>query len=164
VRGRPVAAALAERWPGDVWECSHVGGDRFAGNVVVLPDGTYYGNVGADDAVPTIERHLDGVVDPERLRGSSLLPPVAQAAAIAVHEQLGPAGPRDVRSAVVERTGHERWRVELTCVGPLPHRVVVDVEAHHEEAALLTCRASHATSARTFVVTDVRAPSGPGGS
>ena len=30
VRGRPVAAALARRWPEATWECSHVGGDRFA--------------------------------------------------------------------------------------------------------------------------------------
>ena len=39
IRGRPVAAALAARWPDLVWECSHVGGDRFAPNVVLLPDG-----------------------------------------------------------------------------------------------------------------------------
>jgi hypothetical protein len=164
VRGRPIAAALTDRWPGDVWECSHVGGDRFAGNVVVLPDGTYYGNLGRDDAVTTVERHLAGVVDPERLRGSSMLPPVAQAAAIAAHERFGPAGPRDVRSAVVASAGHERWRVELTCAGPLPPTVVADVEAQHAPAAMLTCRAPHATSARSFVVTDVRAPSGPAGS
>jgi hypothetical protein len=164
VRGRPVAAALAERWPAAVWECSHVGGDRFAGNVVVLPDGTYYGNLGRDDSVATVERHLGGTVDPERLRGSSMLPPVVQAAAIAAHERFGPGGPRDVLSAVVESAGHERWRVELTCTGALPTRVVADVEAQHAPAALLTCRAPHATSARSFVVTDVRAPSAPAGS
>ena len=45
VRGRPVAAALAERHGDRVWECSHVGGDRFAASVVVLPDGTYYGGL-----------------------------------------------------------------------------------------------------------------------
>src|SRR5690606_35152795 len=38
VRGRPIAAELATRWPDVVWECSHLGGDRFAGNVVMLPD------------------------------------------------------------------------------------------------------------------------------
>ena len=51
LRGRPVAAALAARWPGQVWECSHVGGDRFAPNVVVLPDGFYYGNLDPETAV-----------------------------------------------------------------------------------------------------------------
>ena len=34
--GRPVAVALAEARTGwDVWECSHVGGDRFAANVLL---------------------------------------------------------------------------------------------------------------------------------
>ena len=45
LRGRPVALALASRWPDLVWECSHIGGDRFAPNVVLLPDGFYYGNL-----------------------------------------------------------------------------------------------------------------------
>jgi hypothetical protein len=34
VRGRPVAAALAAAYPERTWECSHIGGDRFAANVV----------------------------------------------------------------------------------------------------------------------------------
>ena len=34
-----MAAVLAERWPDLVWECTHVGGDRFAANILVVPDG-----------------------------------------------------------------------------------------------------------------------------
>jgi hypothetical protein len=45
LRGRPVAAALGALRPGRVWECSHVGGDRFAANVLVLPVGYLYGRV-----------------------------------------------------------------------------------------------------------------------
>ena len=49
----PAARSAAARWPRRsppagrslVWECSHLGGDRFAPNVVVLPDATYYGNL-----------------------------------------------------------------------------------------------------------------------
>ena len=36
VRGRPIAAALAAAHPRRVWECSHVGGCRFAPAVVLL--------------------------------------------------------------------------------------------------------------------------------
>ena len=49
-RGRPVAAALAAAHPEQTWEVSHIGGDRFAANVLVLPDGLYYGRVSAADA------------------------------------------------------------------------------------------------------------------
>jgi len=157
VRGRPVAAALGKHHGRRVWECSHVGGDRFAPSVVVLPDGTYYGGLDETDAVDVLDRHLAGTVTPARLRGSSLLPPVAQAAAVAVHERFGPGGARDVRSASIETIGPGEWTVELTCSGPLPARVVVAVEARRSAPAVLTCRATQETSARTFVVTDLQA-------
>ncbi len=156
VRGRPVAAALAERHGDRVWECSHVGGDRFAASVVVLPDGTYYGGLEGSDAAGILDRHLAGTVTPGNLRGSSLLPTVAQAAAVAVHERFGPGGARDVRSATVETLASGQWRVELSCGGPLPARVVATVEAHRSAPAVLTCRAPQATSARTFTVTGLQ--------
>ncbi|WP_324278249.1 sucrase ferredoxin [Blastococcus brunescens] len=50
LRGRPLARALPTPGPADVWECSHLGGDRFAANVLVLPHGFYYGQVPGDGA------------------------------------------------------------------------------------------------------------------
>ncbi len=156
VRGRPVAEALSRRHGDKVWECSHVGGDRFAASVVVLPDGTYYGRLDDADAGDVVDRHLAGTVTPEHLRGSSMLPPVAQAAAVAVHERFGPGGARDVRLASIETVGSGRWKVELSCDGALPGRVVAEVEARRSSAAVLTCRAAQETSARTFAVTDLQ--------
>ena len=43
--GRPVMRALTDAGAPDAWECSHVGGDRFAANIVCLPEGIYYGRV-----------------------------------------------------------------------------------------------------------------------
>ena len=157
VRGRPVAAALAERHGDLVWECSHVGGDRFAASVVVLPDGSYYGGLDDAEACDVLERHLAGTVTPSRLRGSSMLSTVAQAAAVAVHDRYGPGGPRDIHAERIETIGTGRWRVELWCEGALPARVVAAVEAHRSPPAALTCRAQQETSARTFEVTDLRA-------
>ena len=98
VRGRPVATALARRWPAATWECSHVGGDRFAANVVVLPDGTYYGGLDADSASDVVAGHLDGRLDPTHLRGSVRWPPAAQVAVAEVHASLGPYAADDVRA------------------------------------------------------------------
>ena len=157
IRGRPVAAALAERHRDRVWECSHVGGDRFAASVVVLPDGTYYGGLDGFDAVDVLDRHLAGTVTPSRLRGSSMLTTVAQAAAVAVHERFGPGGPRDIHAEHIETIGTDHWRVGLWCEGALPAHVVVAIEAHRAAPAALTCRALQKTSARTFRVTDLQA-------
>jgi hypothetical protein len=156
IRGRPVAAALAERHGDRVWECTHVGGDRFAASVVVLPDGTYYGGLDDTHACDVLDRHLAGTVTPSHLRGSSMLSTVAQAAAVAVHERFGPGGARDVHAESIETIGPSQWRVELWCEGALPARVVVAVQAHRSTPAALTCRAPQETSARTFEVTDLQ--------
>jgi hypothetical protein len=88
LRGRPVAAALSEVRPGRVWECSHVGGDRFAANVLVLPAGLLYGRVlpfAAPEFVDAAE--ADEVVG-ALLRGRVGLPPAAQAALAFAYEHL----------------------------------------------------------------------------
>jgi hypothetical protein len=88
LRGRPVAAALAAQRPGRVWECSHVGGERFAANVLVLPGGLLYGRVlpfAAPEFVATTEQ---GEVVGALLRGRVGLKPVAQAALAFAYEHL----------------------------------------------------------------------------
>ena len=79
-RGWPVAVALTDEFPEQTWQCSHVGGDRFAANVVILPHGLYYGHVTPDDAVAIAHRHGEGRVTIESLRGRSTFAPAVQAA------------------------------------------------------------------------------------
>jgi hypothetical protein len=88
-RGRPVAAALAEAHPGQAWEISHIGGDRFAGNALFLPHGLYYGRLDAPTAVAVTGAHLAGQLDLDHLRGRSGFPMPVQAAEIALRRQLG---------------------------------------------------------------------------
>ena len=81
LRGRPVAYALAEALaPGRVWECSHVGGDRFAGNMVSLPSGLYLGRVEPEEVSAVAELIDAGRVPVHYLRGRSSLSTPAQAA------------------------------------------------------------------------------------
>lgn len=49
--GRPVAAALAQRWPEATWETTHLGGHRFSGTLLALPSGHTLGRLAADTAV-----------------------------------------------------------------------------------------------------------------
>jgi (2Fe-2S) ferredoxin len=154
IRGRPVAAALAQRWPAQVWECTHVGGDRFAPNVVVLPDGFYYGNLTPDSAVDTVSAHLAGAIVTENLRGMAGPPPAVQAAVIAAHTEFGPLGAGDivVRHSVhlAAAGGHgSTTDVELAVEG---RRVRAHVLAVRRAAAQLTCRAERETPAMEYQV------------
>lgn len=140
VRGRPVALALAARWPDQTWECTHIGGDRFAANVLVVPDGTVYGGLDAQSAVGVIGEHLLGTVDTEHLRGFSAHPPPVQAALAAVLRAHGPGAVSDVRPGEVVTTGDD-WRVEVLGSGVVPVRSEVTVRRTRQAPARLTCRA-----------------------
>jgi hypothetical protein len=89
VLGRPVAEALALHAPEAVWETSHVGGHRFAGNVVLLPEGLVFGGLDPAGALAVLARHAEGRLALSALRGRSALEPVAQAAEVLVRERLG---------------------------------------------------------------------------
>lgn len=78
--GRPLAKELAGLLGDRVWECSHIGGDRFAGNLVCLPDGVYYGRLSAAEASRVAGLHERGRVALEHYRGRCWYPPVVQAA------------------------------------------------------------------------------------
>ena len=87
--GRPVAQALAARFGPLVWETTHVGGDRFAANLVHLPSGRYYGRLDPDDAVRVAEAALRGRIDLDKFRGTAGLPEIAQAAECLLRRALG---------------------------------------------------------------------------
>ena len=69
--GMPVAIALDLEWPERTWETSHIGGDRFAGNVLILPLGIYYGRVQPSEAVTLIEQLDRGNLSLDHYRGQS---------------------------------------------------------------------------------------------
>lgn len=86
--GRPVVRGLRDAGVGEVWESSHVGGDRFAANLVLLPTGVYYGRVPPDDAARLVEDHDRGLLHLDHYRGRSCYQPMTQAAEIFLRREL----------------------------------------------------------------------------
>ncbi|WP_242496722.1 sucrase ferredoxin [Rhodococcus sp. Q1] len=154
VRGRPVARALAKHWPEQVWECTHVGGDRFAANVVIVPDGVYYGGLDAESSVVTIEEHFSDRIHHHHLRGYTDLAPLQQAAIAATLRRFGPAGRSDYTVAESARQG-DLWRIRLTGRAPHPERVEVELQVHRSPPCRLTCRGAAASSALVYEPTSV---------
>jgi hypothetical protein len=71
VHGRPLVDAVASVAGPRVWETSHVGGHRFAGNLVCFPDGLYLGRLGPADGVRAVELYERGRILVSHLRGRS---------------------------------------------------------------------------------------------
>ena len=87
--GIPVARSLHTALGDRVWECSHVGGDRFAGNLVCLPDGQFYGHLDPASAHRAVTAHEEGRILLEHWRGRSCHPFAVQAAESLVRGRLG---------------------------------------------------------------------------
>jgi Sucrase/ferredoxin-like len=117
VEGRPIAAALAGRHPGRVWEATHLGGDRWAANLLTVPAGYLHGHVDAEQAGRVADAALAGMVELERLRGRTVLPPWAQAAEVAVRRKTGRLGVDDVAVAWHEGAGDDEYEVGVVA-GP----------------------------------------------
>ena len=78
--GLPLLTELHELGGTNVWGISHLGGHRFAGNVLVLPDRMLYGQVRRDFAKIFYNTIEAGVVPELFLRGRMNIQPFAQAA------------------------------------------------------------------------------------
>ncbi len=144
-RGRPLAAALTTAAPDHTWEVSHIGGDRFAANLLVLPHGLYYGRLGPGDAAAFVRTHLAGQLDLEHLRGRSAYPFAVQAAEIYLRRRLGIL---DIEPLAL--TKHTRQATETRAVfsvgpggdGDTTRRWEVRVHTERGEPRQLTCRAT----------------------
>jgi hypothetical protein len=137
--GRPIATALDEAQPDATWEVSHIGGDRFAGNLLVLPHGLYYGRLDPLAAVAVTAGHRTGHLDLDHLRGRSSYPMAVQAAEVALRRQLGETRLDAVRLVDRRRDG-DTWHTRFEA-GPDPWRVIVRTTVDEAERHRLTCGA-----------------------
>ncbi len=135
--GRPLYDGLRRRVdPAWVWQSTHVGGDRFAGNVVLLPEGLYFGRVDDSDLDPLLDRYFERKIQLDRYRGRSAYTFAVQAAECAVRRAEGLNGIDDIALKGVKPRG-EGWRVTLTAAGATRKVDVVGELA--EEPVFLTC-------------------------
>ena len=138
--GRPVAQVLDNALGDRVWEVSHIGGDRFAGNLVCLPDGVYYGRVQPKDALRVVRQHEAGEVDLNLYRGRSYFPFVAQAAEHFVRDARRMTRLDDIVSHMVERLDGGLFRV--TIVTSTDEAITATVECSEAiDPQQLTCSA-----------------------
>ncbi|MGH2446453.1 MAG: sucrase ferredoxin [Candidatus Limnocylindria bacterium] len=121
LRGRALIAELAVAHGARAWESTHLGGHRFAGNLVCLPDGIIYGRVTAGHGPRLASAYLEGRLDPSLLRGRSAWPAPAQVAEQALRLRLGLDGLSDVSLASIEADA-DRATVTLESSGGSVHR------------------------------------------
>jgi len=98
-RGRPVALALAEVRPEQVWETTHLGGHRYAATALHLPTGLLLGRLDPEAGLAALAEIEAGRVPRGLVRGRVGSVPAVQVADLAVREQEDRWGLDEVRVA-----------------------------------------------------------------
>lgn len=143
--GRPLAVLLDRELPGHVWETTHVGGDRFAPNVVALPHGTYHGGLTGADVPALAAAILQGHVLLPRLRGRAGLPFPVQAADHFLRSHVGITDVEAVSAVTCTPSPPRETYVQLLAGGALWG---VQVRARTSEQPRLTSCAGDGTVGR----------------
>jgi hypothetical protein len=152
VEGRPVVAAAATDSRFDVWECSHLGGDRFAANLLLLPSGRLFGGLTAALVPKLLSAAAADRVLLGNYRGRCGDPSVVQAAQWHLLNALGedrpdqvvveppatpPAAPAGALSVTARHAG-QVYRLDLAWAPSSPTH--------------LTCRATHDAQVREWTL------------
>jgi hypothetical protein len=153
--GRPVARALHARSDGAAWECSHFGGDRFAGNLVCLPHGLYFGRLSAEEALAVVDGYERGVIDLDHYRGQAGEAFAAQAAEYFVRRQEGLFGVNDLMVTALARG--DDGAVGISLDGPGGRGYEVEVRMRPAEPARpLSCKARGEERPPTYELAELR--------
>jgi hypothetical protein len=113
IRGRPVAAAIDAASSWDTWECSHIGGHRFAATLLLLPYGDMFGRLDPGSAEQALRQFDAGQIMLSHYRGRCGQPFPVQAALHAAAIQLGDCRRGAIRASSVRSAG-DRWEVEVS--------------------------------------------------
>ena len=128
-----------------MWQTTHIGGDRFAGNLLCLSRGVYYGRVERGDAGRVLDAHLADTIDLEHYRGRSCYSFAAQAVERDIRERTGLVRLDDLRLV-----SEERSRIAFADREGRVHEREVSLELGPED--YLTCTANELHRPRRYVV------------
>jgi hypothetical protein len=96
-----------------VWQSSHVGGDRFAANLVCFPHGLFYGHVGEDAGRRIVDEFAEGRLVLDGYRGRTCYGHAVQSAEFFIRRESGLRGLDELRYLRRERLSENSWRVQF---------------------------------------------------
>jgi hypothetical protein len=111
--GTPLYNSLREHAGERVWQSSHVGGDRFAGNLVCFPHGLFYAHATPEAGRRVADAYREGRVLNTGFRGRACYSHQIQAAEAFVREEAGLSGVEDLYFLSAHHGGANSWRVRF---------------------------------------------------
>lgn len=130
--GVPIYRALEQEFEHDpdvsVWQCTHIGGHRYAATAAILPSGVVYGYLTPENVSTVAEAIRNNQVHLPCYRGRTIYEGIVNAAEYYLREATGQTGLGALTLVSAEETtsdpqGESHWRVEFKN-GSSPHHVV----------------------------------------
>jgi hypothetical protein len=146
---RPIAGEM-------IWQSSHVGGDRFAANMVCFPHGLFYAHVTEPVGKALMEEYGKGRMLLREYRGRACYGRIAQTAEFFIRNESALLGVDDLRFCDQQRVDENTWIVHFT--GPtdqLVHEVRI-TSRPSEFQTYTTCHSSEEQKVVQYVLEDYR--------
>jgi hypothetical protein len=111
--GLPVYAELVNVVGENTWQTSHLGGDKFAANVVCLPYGVYYGCVTIPEIEAIVHATRHQQIYTETYRGRTCYSPAVQVADAFVRKLLGRRELHAFQLRSVQDIAADQWTISF---------------------------------------------------
>jgi hypothetical protein len=111
--GYPLYKSLRREAGDAVWQSSHVGGDRFAANLVCFPHGLFYAHVTEETGRTIIDEYRRRRLVLDKYRGRACYSHPAQAAEYFIRSEARLTGIDELRYLNYERVDELAWRVRF---------------------------------------------------
>jgi hypothetical protein len=127
--GQPVFDRLVRNAGERVWQTSHVGGHRFAANVLCFPHGLYFGRIDPGEAEALTGAYQGGQILLPNFRGRACYPAEVQAAEFFLRTETGDLQVDSYRLESNEPSGPGAWEIRFRArTGETVYRLDVDSE------------------------------------
>ncbi len=151
--GLPVYTQMAARTGIRVWQTTHMGGHRFAANVLCLPLGVQYGRVSPSDVTPMITEYLSRSILLGKYRGRTCYGALEQAAEYFTRKQMLILSPLGLRHLKTEPLNETEARVTFLSTADGKQHVVQVAKDAGALKTFTSCNAAHESSVDQYRLT-----------
>ncbi|MDQ3819606.1 MAG: sucrase ferredoxin, partial [Acidobacteriota bacterium] len=152
--GFPLFKSLRAEDGDSVWQSSHVGGDRFAANLVCFPHGLFYAHTTADSAKVIMKEYRERRIFTQNYRGRACYSHHVQAAEFFVRTESRISRIDDLHRLESARTSKESWQVRFLEKARERIHVVRVSRVMSDFQNLITCHSGEAQQVPQFRLDD----------
>jgi hypothetical protein len=152
--GQPVYQELSRRVGKLAWQSSHLGGDKYAANIVYLPKSLYYGRMNVQDIDTMLSLHKRRQIYLEKYRGCTSYSYVEQAADFFIRTNAGVRTLNALRRlSTWKRPGSSEFAVVFEEIETHNIYQVTVIETVQEVPSITSCKGCWRNPIRNYTVT-----------